>query len=144
MERGPPTHIFSSHFDRIDVETVVHSDNGFAAVSYLRVKEATLEEKPESGNDLTVPPLLETDFARIQTLLRGDHSVDSSIHTVSEPTACQSTVKWRGSSGSQRGSWVAVGNVFCKTGRDITFEEEVTQCFCDLQGSPTFIEETLF
>jgi len=137
-------YIFSSHFDRLDVETVVHSDNGFAAVSYLRVKGATLEEKPASGNDLTVPPLLEIDFARIQTLLRGDHSVDSSIPTVSEPAACQSTIQPRGSSISRCGSWVAVGNVFCETGHGITFEDEVTQCFCDLQGSPISIEEMLF
>ena len=128
----------------MDVETVVHSDNGFAAVSYLRVKGAILKEKPESENKLTVPPLLETDFARIQTSLRGDHSVDGSIHAVSEPATCQSTDQSRGSSGSRRGSWVAVGNVFCETGQDITFEEEVTQCFSDLQGSPTSVEEMLF
>ena len=123
---------------------MVHSDNAFAAVSYLRVKGVTLEGKPESGNDLTVPPLLEPDFTRIRVLLRGDHSVDSSIRAVSESVTCQSTVQSRGSSGSRRGGWVVVGDVFCEAGQDIPFEEEVAQCFCDLQGSPTPPEEMSF
>ena len=137
-------HIFSSHLGRVDVETVVHSDNGFAAVSYLRVKGATLMEKTEGGSDLAVPSSLEPDFARIQTLLRGHHFVGSPVHAVSEPAVCQSAVQSCGSSGSRQGGWVAVGNIFCKIGQNITFEEEVTQCFCDLQGSHTSIEETSF
>jgi len=128
----------------MDVETVIHSDNGFAAVSYLRIKGAILEEKPESGNDLTVPPLLEADFARIQTLLRGHPSTYNSIYAVSEPVTCQPTVRSCGSSSSRKGSWVAVGNVYCVTGQEITFEEEVARCFRDIQGSSASIGEMLF
>ena len=128
----------------MDVETVIHSDSGFAAVSYLRIKGAILEEKPESGNDLDVPPLLETDFARIQTLLRGDHSAGSPIHAVSETVTRRSTIQSRGSSGSRRSGWAAIGDVFREIGQDITFEEEVSQCFCDLQGSPTSVEGLFF
>lgn len=95
-------------------------------------------------NNLTIPPLLEADFARIQTLLRVHHSADVLIHAVSEPVTCQSTPQSCSMSSSQKGNWVAIGNVCCTTNQDITFEEEVAQCFRDLQGSSTSIEETLF
>ena len=131
-------------FNRIDVETVIHSDNGFAAVSYLRVKAATLEEKSEGGEDLAVPPLLETDFARIQTLLRSDQPAGSLTHVVSEPVVRQPTVQSCGLSGLRRGGWVAIGNVLCTIGQDVTFEEEVAQCFCHMQGSSVSIEEMPF
>ena len=123
---------------------MIHSDNGFAAVSYLRIKGATLEEKSERGNDLTIPPLLEANFAHVQTLLRVHHSADTSTHTVSEPVTRQSTVQFRRPSSSQKGNWVAVGNVCRTTGQNIAFEEEVAQCFRDLQGSFPPIEETVF
>jgi len=135
--------VFSFHFDRIDVETVIHSDSGFAAVSYLRIKRAALEEKQANGDDLTVPPLLDPDFVRIQTLLHDHRPTDTLVHTVPESVTPQSPVETRPST-SRKGSWVAVGNVCRVTGQDITFEEEVVQCFHDLQGTFTSIEETLF
>jgi len=118
---------------------MIHSDSGFAAVSYLRIKGATLEEKPESGHHLTIPPLLDADFTRIRTLLHGHHSGDNSIHTDSGTVAFQTAVQSCGSSSSRKGCWVAVGNVCRETGQDVTFEEEVTQCFRDLQGSSGFV-----
>lgn len=136
--------VFSFHFHRTDVETVVHSDNGFAAVSYLRIKGAVLKEKQESGGGLTVPPLLEPDFARIQTLLRGHHPTDTSAHAVSEPITRQSPIEPCSPSTSRKGNWVAVGNVCRATDQDTTFEEEVIQCFRDLQGTFTSIEVKLF
>jgi diphthine-ammonia ligase len=132
--------VFLSHFDRTEVETVIHSDNGFATVAYLRIKEATLEEKPESGVDLIVPPLLDADFSRVQTILRGHQSPDTSIRAVSEPDIRKSAGPSCGPSHSRRGNWVAVGNVQYVTSQAITFEEEVTQCFREIQGSLLSIE----
>ena len=123
--------MFSPHFDRTDVEIVLHSDNGFATVAYLRVKGATFEEKQGGGGDLVVPPLLEGDFARIQTLSRGPHPVDTSIHAFPGSTAGQ----FAGPSRSRRGGWVSVGNVCYPTNPTAPFEEEVTRCFRELQGS---------
>jgi len=128
----------------MDVETVIHSDNGFAAVSYLRIKGAALEEKEENRGDLTIPPLLEPDFARIQTLLRGRHPTDTLAPTVPEPVTRRSLVESCSPSTSRKGNWVAVGNVCHATGQGITFEEEVVQCFRDLQGTLASTEETLF
>ena len=135
--------VLTSHFDRIDVETVIHSDSGFAAVPYSRIKGAILKGKPESENGPSVSPLLATIFARIQTLLRGGHSVDSLIHGVLELVTRRPTVQPRSLSGSRRSDWVVFGDTFCATGRDITFEKEVAQCFCGLQGSSTSVEKTL-
>ena len=136
--------VFSFHFNRTDAETVVHSDSGFAAVSYLRIKGATIEEKQESGGNLTVPPLLDADFARIRTLLLEHHPADASAHVVPEPVPCWTTVRSRGMSTSQTGNWMAVGNVYIKSGQGITFEEEVSHCFRDLQGTFTSVDEALF
>ena len=91
-------HVFSSH-----------PDSMFTTASFLRIKDVILKEKPGSGNDLTAPPLLETDLAHIQTLLRSNHSVDGSIYGVSEHVACQLTVQSRGPSGSRRSNWATVG-----------------------------------
>ena len=124
-----------SYFHRTEVETVIHSDSGFAAVSYLRIKRATLEEKTECGVDLTVPPLLDAAFSHVQTILRSCNSADASIRAVSEPVTCNSAGPSIGPSHSQRGDWVTVGNVHYGTSQATTFEEEVTQCFCQLQGS---------
>ena len=86
-----------------------HPDSMFATASFVRIKDGILKEKPGSGNDLTVPPLFETDFAHIQTLLRSNHSVDGSIYGVSEHVACQLTIQSRGPSGSRRDNWATVG-----------------------------------
>lgn len=136
--------IFSFHFDRTDAETVVHSDNGFAAVSYLRIKGATLEEKQESGDNLAVPPLLEADFAQIRTLLLERHPAAAPTHAIPEPATRQTTIRSSGLSTSRTGNWVAVGNVCYKTGQGITFKEEVVHCFRDLQGNFVSVEEASF
>ena len=121
---------------------MIHSDNDFASVSYLRIKGATLEEKPERRDDLIIPPLLGAGFARIQTMMRDhqQHSMDAPAHALSEPGTPAPAAPSRGPSRSRRGDWVAVGNVHCMIGQATTFEKEVTQCFCELQGSPTSIE----
>lgn len=122
---------------------MIHSDNGFASVSYLRIKGASLEGKSERRGDLALPPLLEANFARIQTLLRDRHPTDHSIHAVSEHVTRQPAAPPRGLSSSRRGDWVAVGNIHCVTTQITTFQEEVMQCFRELQGSSTPTEDVL-
>jgi diphthine-ammonia ligase len=128
-------HVSSYRFDRTDVETVVHSDSGFATVSYLRINKVTLEEKPEQGYDLSIPPLLETSFTRIQAMLRGQDSTDTSVPAV-PGSVCRSTGQFCGPSRSRRGDWVAVGDIYCAGSHTMSFKEEVTQCFRELEGSP--------
>lgn len=72
---------------------MLHPDGRFATVSYLGADGVILKGKPESGSDFTVSPQLETDFVCIQTLLCGDHPVDSSIHGISDPVTCQPIVQ---------------------------------------------------
>ena len=134
--------MFSFRFCRTDVETVIHSDSGFATVAYLRIKGAALEEKSGFEANLAIPPLLEGDFANLQTLLRGHHSAVTSSGTVSEPVlvsqfASPSRTPFR----SRKGDWVAVGNVHYVTSQAIEFEEEAVQCFHEFEGSPDTIEE---
>lgn len=133
----------SSHFGRTDIETVIHSDSGFATVSYLRIKGAILEEKPELRDDLTIPPLLEADFVRIQSLIRAHHSTDIPIHAVHKSVTCRPAAPPDGLSSSRRGDWVAVGNVHSVRCQATTFEEEIMGCFHELQGRFTCINEAL-
>ena len=141
-EVEPNLRVLSSHFYRTDVEVVIHSDNDFASVSYLRIKGATLENKPDRRDHLIVPPLLEANFARIESLMRDRrHSADPSIHAYSEPGASHPVAPPHGPSRSRRGDWVAVGDVCCMTSQGITFEEEVIHCFRALQGISTPIKE---
>ena len=139
VTRIPLARAISSRFDRIDVETMVHSDGGFAAVSYLRVKGAILKEKPESRNDLTYPHYSKNPASFASKLSCVAITVGSSIHGVLELDTRQLSVQSRGSSGSRRNCWVA-GGVFCTTSQDITCEKKDTRCFRDPQGSSPSIE----
>ena len=80
----PFARAFSSRFDRIDVETMVHSDSGFLAVSYLWAKRAILKEKPESGDDLTCPQYSKNQTSFASKLSCVAITVNGSVHGVLE------------------------------------------------------------
>ncbi|OCH92905.1 hypothetical protein OBBRIDRAFT_811409 [Obba rivulosa] len=124
-----------------DVETILHSDNDFATVAYLRIKNAELEEKVESSVvGPTVPPLLSEEFHDIRD------AVESSIRSL-EPidkdggednilTAVADDVPV--CSSKRVGRWVAVANVQHPTiagQSDGYLEDEVRECFLKLEGA---------
>jgi len=51
--------------------------------------------------------------------------------------------RFAGPSRSRRGGWVSVGNVCYQTNQATPFEEEVTGCFRELQGSFMSAQEVL-
>ncbi|KAL5488031.1 hypothetical protein ACEPAI_6139 [Sanghuangporus weigelae] len=95
-----------------EVETVIHSDNAFATVAYLRIKNASLEEK-EIGPYVPVstPPLLDPEHRDLEMHLRDGNMVTS----------------------SKSGRWVVVSNIQSPEGSTRSIDEEVTACFRLLQ-----------
>ncbi|KAG2013521.1 hypothetical protein CC2G_010422 [Coprinopsis cinerea AmutBmut pab1-1] len=127
--------LFKSRIVLEEIETVIHSDNDFATVAYLRVKKGALEPKPDIVQGaLSIPPLLEDPYIDLEATLKGSHIEFSSPR------------EWTGSFPSQlppsshkRGNWVAVSNVHRSVplgapAADLPISEEVEECFSILKN----------
>lgn len=116
------------------METVIHSDNDFATVAYLRIKEAALQPKASLVHQqLAVPPLLEEPFSRIRDLLG-----PSTPSTDSENQPSPTYPSFHPRSHKRIGDWVSVANVqrdFTEHPDELTVEDEVRECFEQLQGT---------
>ncbi|KAI0774189.1 hypothetical protein C8Q74DRAFT_1201149 [Fomes fomentarius] len=128
--------LFKSRINLDDAETVIHSDNDFATVAYLRVNNASLQLKTQIEHfTLTIPPLLSEPYASIR-----DNIADCGITLstpgqkslgipIPEPTLPPSI--------RQIGTWVAVANVqgdFATDSQNLSIEDEVRQCFETLKA----------
>jgi len=118
---------------RKDTEIVIHSDNDFATVAFLRIKDATLEPKDGNANaDVEIPSLLDEHFEVVRrslVQLERDPSRSDS-HTPTERLELKV-------SSVRKGKWIAVANVQANVTVDMSIEEEVTQCFKILNGTVT-------
>ncbi|KAJ7044475.1 hypothetical protein C8F04DRAFT_587609 [Mycena alexandri] len=118
-----------------EVETVIHSDNAFATVAYLRIKNATLQPKSMVETpDFHIPDLLDEKFTPVRDRIASLHSGSSSSNPA-RPVP-RSRIKTSGFKRSHKlGSWIAVSNVCSnadeKSGESI--EEEVKKCFAIVQ-----------
>ncbi|TFK75784.1 hypothetical protein BDN72DRAFT_929761 [Pluteus cervinus] len=117
-----------------DVETVIHSDNDFASVAYLRVKAAELIAKDSVADTLRVPPLFDDEFKNVEdavNLSEAEHPNESG-----EVLVAQSTHFTQGVQCEKRGAWVSIGNIQrAQNSREVSIEEEVTECFSILQDN---------
>ncbi|RXW24621.1 hypothetical protein EST38_g1243 [Candolleomyces aberdarensis] len=126
--------MFKSRICLKEVETVIHSDNDFATVAYLRVRNAELVAKdPTPSPELIVPPLLDEQFSeiseRLASLLPSAHSLPVG-NFEPEKQRCGAFA----TSSRKVQDWVAVCNVQRNVdpNLEITIEEEVTECFQSL------------
>ncbi|KIK67997.1 hypothetical protein GYMLUDRAFT_155202 [Collybiopsis luxurians FD-317 M1] len=114
-----------------EVETVIHSDNDFATVAYLRIKNARLEPKRFSNDmfQLSHPPLLDETFEAVRQSVVESDSIPSSggdsFHKL-DPDFPLAT--------KQGGNWIAITNVQVKDFAERSVEDEVQECFNILQG----------
>ncbi|KDN51092.1 hypothetical protein RSAG8_00721, partial [Rhizoctonia solani AG-8 WAC10335] len=70
-----------------ETETVIHSDHSFATVAYLQIKDAVLEDKPQSTPSApTIPPLLDTFATEMEQNLT-DISIENEV------ISCFDTIK---------------------------------------------------
>ncbi|KAF8351342.1 hypothetical protein F5887DRAFT_875574 [Amanita rubescens] len=116
-----------------EVEKVVHSDDGFATVAYLRVRKASLVPKPAAVYTVPVPPLLEDKYAMMAVDLDSHFSLESNAHA-NAPDVYDTSP-----SSMSRGPWVSVSNIQRSNGSrdafpEITIEDEVTECFGIMKG----------
>ncbi|TFY59943.1 hypothetical protein EVJ58_g5455 [Rhodofomes roseus] len=128
--------LFRRKIRLIEVETVIHSDNDFATVAYLRVKNAVLEPKPEELHiGPAIPPLLSEVFAEVQNAVV--RAVDRPSYPP-DPSGMElvddSSLHPPGTSVSKVGRWVAVANITASDSDGVlSTEDEVRNCFEQLQ-----------
>ncbi|KAH8118362.1 hypothetical protein DFH11DRAFT_1849706 [Phellopilus nigrolimitatus] len=116
-----------------DVETVIHSDNDFATVAYLRIKDAFLEAKETSSYvPISVPPLLSKDFRNLETVLTNKANVLSTKKPILSIAPANTVAHcYIPTSSLKSGKWIVVSNVQLKeTAKSYrTIAEEVVLCF---------------
>ncbi|KAG1907061.1 meiotically up-regulated 71 protein [Suillus fuscotomentosus] len=119
-------------------EVVMHTDNDFAPVAYLRIKQASLHPK-ESYTDgkVEIPPLLDDRFGELKNVVetsvleryeKGSSGTYEPINKLHHIPGHPST--------HAIGSWLAIGNIHPDSSLDseIPLEEQVRDCFIQLQG----------
>ncbi|KAI0750773.1 hypothetical protein C8Q80DRAFT_1268091 [Daedaleopsis nitida] len=126
--------LFKSRIHLDEAETVVHSDNDFATVAYLRIKRATLHPKTDAESfSVMIPPVLSNPYSDVRGLVDA-HIRSPTIRedvTQDTPESMLSAQLYS----KQIARWVAVGNIQRDTDGDISIEDEVRECFQILERS---------
>ncbi|KAK0230964.1 hypothetical protein IW262DRAFT_1453888 [Armillaria fumosa] len=121
--------LFKSRISLLDTEVVIHSDNDFATVAYLRVKNAILLSKDPTTLNVFVPPLLISPiYDNISNAITSKELTSSSLLPSDTPVDFKSQCEFAMSS-TRVGLWTTVSNVQSLKQETITIEEEVTECF---------------
>ncbi|KAG5651969.1 hypothetical protein H0H81_006784 [Sphagnurus paluster] len=120
-----------------DVETVIHSDNDFATVAFLRIRNAVLEEKAaEQDFELAIPPLLDAEYLRLRDAVASSQEISwtlSCIHT-NEMKPFEGTVV---ANTKKLNPWISVSNIQRELQTppvELSIEDEVVECFELLQA----------
>ncbi|KAF9451656.1 adenine nucleotide alpha hydrolases-like protein [Macrolepiota fuliginosa MF-IS2] len=126
--------LFKKRISLYDVETVIHSDNAFATVAYLRIKDAELQPKDnENYGAITIPSFIEDDFIVVHDRLLVEATRNEPKS--SEPEFSGGEEGNITTSSSRQGNWVSVCNIQREDPKDeISLEDEVIECFAILQG----------
>ncbi|OSD04160.1 hypothetical protein PYCCODRAFT_1407777 [Trametes coccinea BRFM310] len=135
--------MFKSRIQLDEVETVVHSDNDFATVAYLRVKKASLQPKSLSEHfDITVPSVLTEPFTGIRDLV-SSHTRTPHLHNRQNLGTDLSLPRC---SHRRIGNWVTIANIHCDARdppNELSVEDEVRECFEMLKSALAHYSLTL-
>ncbi|KAF8165224.1 hypothetical protein B0H34DRAFT_647649 [Crassisporium funariophilum] len=121
--------LFKHRIILTEVETVIHSDNSFATVAFLRIKSAVLEVKPPNTLSALSPPLLDERYETARDTVFRSQKGANMVQTPPIPLFHHPVVTSRS---HRKGNWVAVSGVQVTDllhGVHMTIEEEVTECF---------------
>ncbi|TFY65643.1 hypothetical protein EVG20_g5452 [Dentipellis fragilis] len=128
--------LFKQKIVLLETETVIHSDNDFATVAYMRIKNATLEPKQSQQVEVAVPELLDEEFSAIRNVVaESQKSAGPSTSSAQNPSGSSSRTDL-GPRARRIGDWIALGNIHRSLengSSDISLEEEVRECFQQLQ-----------
>ncbi|KAI5123446.1 hypothetical protein M0805_006150 [Coniferiporia weirii] len=123
--------MFKRRISLREVETVIHSDNDFATVAYLRVKKASLEVKEPFRSELiAIPPLLTAAFSDLEVVLAKacDRRVQKEL--AERTVDADFTIHAHHPTSSVRaGKWTIISNLQREPGSNIESIEEVERCF---------------
>jgi diphthine-ammonia ligase len=125
------------------VETIIHSESGFASVAFLRINKAHLEKKKVKADPFAVaiPPLLRPPFLELQQSV-------SSITVEERPTGIlpvEISKVERQIVDRILGNWLAVTEITAKLppqSAEICIEDELRLCFTALEGKKYLCENT--
>ncbi|KAK0206371.1 hypothetical protein DFS33DRAFT_1419360 [Desarmillaria ectypa] len=121
--------VFKSRISLLETEVVIHSDNDFATVAYLRVKNAILLPKDPTTLDVLVPPLLISPmYDSILQTITSEELSSSHLLSSGAPTDSKAQCEF-GVLSTRVGPWITVSNVQSQNQDNVTVEEEVTECF---------------
>lgn len=123
--------LFKRRITLTETETVIHSDNDFATVAYLRIKNATLEDKPGRILEPTIPTLLDSRFSELEEKLAQTNTVNAPIEPAhAAASEIHNEPILQAPTHHERRHWVAVGQVQSKAlESNLTIEQEVKDCF---------------
>ncbi|KAG8766615.1 hypothetical protein FRC12_006750 [Ceratobasidium sp. 428] len=108
-----------------ETKTIVHSDHAFAAVAYLEVKDASLEDKPaQDSSQPTIPPMLDESALQVQAAL--SHIEESQSTSAAAPASPHTSTK---PSIRVIGPWLYIGDVEGNCSPTDPIEDEVVACF---------------
>lgn len=116
---------------------MIHSDNDFATVAYLRVKQATLEDKQDRpASHATTPDSLSEESMEVQKA--ADVALGGQIHSAEDqdPTEGSTLIDVQTQT-TTIGRWTTVAGVeygIRKEGNP-TLKDEVTGCFQIIRGT---------
>ncbi len=120
-----------------EVEQVIHSDNDFATVAYLRIKDASLEEKTaSSSSDPVIPPVIDHNFDEVRSAM--EESMHISRPALSAPKYNpEDAVLYFSPSSKAAGPWVAITDIHRQLSgpSSLSIEDEVRECIQVLIGT---------
>ncbi|KAJ7638968.1 hypothetical protein FB45DRAFT_417505 [Roridomyces roridus] len=121
--------VFKHKIVLTEVETVIHSDNAFATVAYLRVKNATLEPKTAVLETVVaIPELLDDRAASVRDCMLQPNAFTQER---SRPDLSSAFLRPKPRSNKVE-SWVSVSDIGADA-HDGSIEDEVRQCFTILK-----------
>lgn len=119
---------------RKETKTIVHSDHAFATVAYLEVKDAVLEDNPQSvALGPAIPPMLDDLALRVQSAyseLPHKHTSTNMVPTAGVLSDTKPNIH-------TVGSWAYISNVqhvLPSTDAVVPIEDEVNDCFRIIKG----------
>lgn len=119
---------------------MIHSDNDFATVAFLRIRRASLEAKREQEIDIAVPALLDPPYFQVAEYIQAELTNDGQSPGRAQPQIYSNRaldIELMAPSISRYlDNWISVGNIHRDLSdvSDMPLEDEVRECFYILQS----------
>jgi len=131
--------LFKQRITLLETETVIHSDNDFATVAFLRIQRASLEAKREQEADIAVPAPLDLPYLQVAEYIQAELTNDGQSPGRTQPQIYSNRtldIELMAPGISRYlDNWISVGNIHrdLRDISDMPLEDEVRECFHMLQ-----------